>query len=306
MDTGIGAGELCGSGVGRRGLPTQSSSAYLDSSGISQRSNDAMNASRVNVLRATVQRYSDAMSKLLLSSNVLQGERSKSYASVAGSSGSEVRVSRGPTVELPNITSFLVIRKDDSADKFTSSQATKETLCRMFKPADCDLKVRRLTHACDSDVRIEAFSPDIEKIKAHPELAKAGLTICANVKSNPRLIVHGVPAEMSAEEIRDELAAQNLCTDAARNLKTVFIFTPKQNRSTTSCVLEISSAVRRELLKCGRIYLRYAPCSFSDHVVQCFKCLSFGHIAKDCRNNPSWTLCWGPRDEGLQVQRFTA
>lgn len=118
------------------------------------------------------------------------------------------------------------------------------------------------------------------------------------MKSNPRLIVHGVPTEMSAEEIRDELAAQNLSIDAARDLKIVFIFTPKQNRNTTSCVLEVSPAVRRNLLKCGRIYLRYAACSFSDHVrvVQCFKCLSFGHIAKDCKGDPSCGHCAGAHE----------
>lgn len=108
--------------------------------------------------------------------------------------------------------------KDGDADKSTSSQVTKETLCRVFKPADYGLKVRRLTHARDGGVRIEAFSPDIEKIKAHPGLAKTGLTIRENIKSNLRLIVHGVPAEMSAKEIRDELAAQNLSLEVARDL----------------------------------------------------------------------------------------
>lgn len=89
--------------------------------------------------------------------------RGRSYASVTGSSRSEVRVSRDPTVELSNTTSFLVVPKDDMKDRFTLSQATKETLCNVFKPADCGLKVKRLIHARDSGVRIEAFSSDIEK-----------------------------------------------------------------------------------------------------------------------------------------------
>lgn len=77
-------------------------------------------------------------------------------------------------------------------DKYASAQATKEALCKVFKLADCGLKVRRMTLAGDNSVRIEAFAPDMEKIRAHKVLAKAGLTVCESAKYNPRLVLHGV------------------------------------------------------------------------------------------------------------------
>ncbi|KAL6418568.1 hypothetical protein ACFW04_012005 [Cataglyphis niger] len=187
-------------------------------------------------------------------------EKSKSYASVVGISGSEVRVSRGPTVEV--------------RDKYVSSQVTKDILCKILKPADCGLKIRRISYARDNGTRIEAFSPDIEKIKAHPGLARAGLTMRENLKLNPRLIKLKMSFWLKT------------CSDVSTNdVKIVYIFTPKQDRRITSCLLEVTPAVRRILFGNGRIYLRYSACSFADHVriMQCYRCLLFGHIAKDCK-----------------------
>ncbi|KAL6419007.1 hypothetical protein ACFW04_011636 [Cataglyphis niger] len=219
-----------------------------------------MNSSRVNALKTTVNRHIEAVSRLLLSSKETLEKRGiiksafrhlravrKSYVSVVGASGSEICVSRGPTVEMSDTISFLVVPSENKRDKYVSSQVTKDTMCRVLKPTDCDLKVRRISYARDNDVRIEAFSPDIEKIKAHPGLAEAGLTVRENIKLNPWLIIHGV----------------------------IYIFTPKKDRRITSCILEVTPAVRRTLLGCGRIYL----------------CLSFSHIAKDCKGKPSCEHC---------------
>lgn len=116
-----------------------------------------------------------------------------------------------------------------------------------------------------------------------------GLKVIEIVKSNPRLIVHGIPAEMSREEIEKELVAQNLDCNEAAEIKVVYKYAPRQNSRTVSCVLEVPPSVRRALLRMGRIYLRYSTCNFSDYVkvLQCFKCMAFGHIAKECKVDPS-------------------
>lgn len=67
MDADVRIGELDDSGVGRRGLARQSSSATI-ASGMLKRSFDVLNSSRVNALRATVDRHTDTVSRLLLSS----------------------------------------------------------------------------------------------------------------------------------------------------------------------------------------------------------------------------------------------
>ncbi|KAL6416763.1 hypothetical protein ACFW04_014840 [Cataglyphis niger] len=211
-----------------------------------------MNSSRVNALKTTVNRHTEAVSRLLLSSKEML-EKRENYQIGFSVRRSEICVSRGPTVEMSDTISFLVVPSENKRDKYVSSQVTKDTMCRVLKPTDCDLKVRRISYARDNDVRIEAFSPDIEKIKAHPGLAEAELTVRENIKLNPWLIIHGV----------------------------IYIFTPKKDRRIISCILEVTPAVRRTLLGCGRIYLRYS----------CYRCLSFNHIAKDCKGKPSCEHC---------------
>lgn len=370
MEDGTEGGGQDDNGVASRGLTRQSASATnLNISGISERQAGIINVSRVNALRASINRHSDAASKALLASkeslnnrtaiesafhacrdafmevssflinmledrssnmNVTAGvmkkavtdalsdfhernssalsldglskgtlsEDHRSYASIVRSAKPEVRVSGGPTVELTNTTSFIITPDTKNRDKYESSQETKEALRKVFKPSECGLQVNKLTRAKNNGVRIEAISPDLEQIKAHPGLAKAGLTVCENMKSNPRLIVHGVPVEMSAVEIKDELIVQNLKEKSDLDVKVIYIFKNKPNRKSTSCILEVSPAVRKALHSNGRIYLRYAACSFADHVsiLQCFRCLSFGHMAKDCKSGPFCGYCAGSHE----------
>jgi len=221
-----------------------------------------------------------------------QTGRKITYATIASTPDS-VRVSRDSTVQVQPTTCFFVVPSDKNSEKFKSSRDTKETLLRHLKPAECGLKVNKILPALNNGVRIEAITPDLEKIKMHPDLAKAGLKVVENVKSNPRLIVHGVPVEMTKEEIVEELIAQNLNEMDGSEIKFVYSFPPKENKRSVSCILEVSPAVRRALFRSGRIYLRYSACTFSDHirVLQCYRCLRFGHTATNCKFDPSCGHC---------------
>ena len=81
-------------------------------------------------------------------------------------------------------------------------------------------------------------------------------------------------------------------------MRVVYRFNPRQNKKTVSCVFEVSPAARKVLLKRGKVYLRYAACPLADHVrvVQCFKCLAFGHFAADCKGLPSCGHCAGAHE----------
>lgn len=68
VDSGVGKRGQDDRGVGGRGLVRQSSGAILNACGPERSNIEAMNSSRVNALRASIHRHSDAISKLLLSS----------------------------------------------------------------------------------------------------------------------------------------------------------------------------------------------------------------------------------------------
>ncbi|KMQ83927.1 putative 50 kda protein in type i retrotransposable element r1dm [Lasius niger] len=118
-------------------------------------------------------------------------------------------------------------------------------------------------------VKIEAFSPDMDRIKAHPGLAAAGLMVQENIKLNP-----------------------------SNDIKIIYVFPPKKDKHTKGCVLEVAPMIRKTLLESGRVFLRYAVCSVADYVriFQCFKCLQFGHMAKACKSKPACGHCAGDHE----------
>lgn len=216
-----------------------------------------------------------------------------SYAAVVRRHDTRVHVSGGPVVDVPSTTSFFIVPGEGSEKKFASSQATKETVFKVLKPSECALKVNKISMARNNGIRIEAVSPDIEAIKAHPELRKVGLKVTENIKYAPRLIVHGIPVGMSSEQIREAIISQNLDGNMDARINIVYIFPVKADKHMTSCVVEVSSSIRKVLRENGRIYIRYSACRFADYVriLQCYRCLGFGHMAAGCKVQPVCGHC---------------
>lgn len=217
-----------------------------------------------------------------------------SYAAAVGCSDTKVHVSGGPVVEVPKTTSFLTLPKEGSEkNRYTSSQMTRDTVFKVLKPFDCALKINKIMMARNNGIRIEAVSSDMAVIKAHKELQRAGLKVMESTKYDPRIIIYGIPIGMSAEQIREEIISQNLEGDKNVDLKVIYIFPAKSDRHSTSCVVEISPQIRKVLMENGRIYLGYSACRFADHVriLQCYKCLGFGHVAGGCKAEPVCGHC---------------
>ncbi|XP_024876853.1 uncharacterized protein LOC112457818 [Temnothorax curvispinosus] len=207
-----------------------------------------------------------------------------SYAAVV-SEQSCVRVARGSSIEVPRTTNLIVIPKENFSAKYKTSRETREVLQKTIKPSEYNLKVNRITSAKNNGVRIEALTVNLPKIKSSRELEDAGLRLEQEGKINPRLLIRGVPCTMSREEIKEDLVTLNLKDHDAPELKVVYIFPRKDNRRTTNCVIEVTPGIRTHLLKDRYIFLDYFACEITDYVrvLQCFKCLAFGHFAKDCR-----------------------
>ncbi|XP_020295237.1 uncharacterized protein LOC109860519 [Pseudomyrmex gracilis] len=208
----------------------------------------------------------------------------RSYASVTRASVSAIKIARGPAIPVKKSTNILVIPKKDTQEKFASSKETKETFKKIIKPVDFNLKVNRIMSTRNKGVRIEAFSGDIDKIKNSKELDKAGLEIKQFTKLRPRLILHDVPVDMSREDLKTELIALNLDRTIDTDVDVIYIFPPKRNRAYVSCIIEVFPAIRAKLLTGSHVYINYSTCRLEDYVrvLQCYKCLAFGHISKNC------------------------
>lgn len=229
--------------------------------------------------------------------SVVGKENAKTFASIVTSSPKPKVYLRGHEMEVSETTSFLVVPNEANMKKYKSSQETKDAVCRLLNPADYALRINKILLAKNNGVRIVS-SPDIGKIKADPSLAKAGLKVLENVKFNPRLIVYGVPLGLSHAAISNEIAAQNFEREDNVDLKVVYIYPPKQNKTTTNCIIEVSPDVRKRLQVNKRIYIGYSSCGFADHIriIQCYRCVSSGHIAAECDSEPLCGHCSGSHE----------
>lgn len=123
-------------------------------------------------------------------------------------------------------------------------QVTRDALYSVFKLSDCGLRINNISFTHKNGIRIDVASPDLKRLKEHQGLARVGLKIVENTKINPRIIVYGVSANMSTDEITKEIFAQNLQNlKTADALKVVYIYPTKNDRHTTSCVLEVTPEV---------------------------------------------------------------
>lgn len=240
------------------------------------------------------------------------GERGVSYAravssAVRGEEGgvSRIRLARGPTVEVQRTVSFTVTPSGAGGDKFESSAQTKKAVMAAINPADVGLKVERVSAVRDKGVRIVAREADMARIKALPSLVREGLEVRETAKLNPRLLVFGVPSSYTREQIVSDLFTLNLkgfkCDQS--DVKVIYVFPPR-GRTVTNCVIEVSPEVRAFMLRMSKLYFGFVSCRFRDYVriLQCYRCLAFGHIARDCSASPRCGHCAGEH-EGKDCSR---
>ncbi|KMQ83525.1 putative 50 kda protein in type i retrotransposable element r1dm, partial [Lasius niger] len=216
-----------------------------------------------------------------------------SYANIASKNTTDkVRVPRGPSVKIQKTTNIVIGPTDNAVGKYTSSQDTKDAVLKAIEPCKVGLKVSRLTKIRNNSIRIEAREVDLGKLKTSPSLREAGLEVKDEVKLNPRIIIHNIPAELTEDEIKSQLAKQNE-EGTEKDIKVVYRYPLHPGKQYSSCVLEVRPETRQKFVSMERVLLGWSACRVADHVkvLQCYKCLSFGHLAKNCTNNAHCGHC---------------
>lgn len=210
--------------------------------------------------------------------------RRVSYADAAGRAADRVCVSWGPSVAIRKTVNLIVELTEEAAGKYASSQETKDAVLKAVDPCKVGLKVSRITKIRNNAIRIEACEADFDKLASISGLREAGLVVRRDAGLNPRVIVHGVPSSLSTEEIRSQLASQDVNGAEAKDIKVVYRYPARQGKPYSSCVVELRPETRKNFISAERVFLGWSACRVADHVriLQCFKCLGFGHLAANC------------------------
>jgi len=112
----------------------------------------------------------------------------------------------------------------------------------------------------------------------------------------PRVIINGVPSEMDAKELADNVIGQNpelgLIGSKDPCFKPVFK-KGARGRDTVSWVCEVCPELLKKL-DATTLYVGFMSCRARviEDITQCFACLGFGHSAQNCYevNRPGYSI----------------
>ena len=182
-------------------------------------------------------------------------------------------------------TFALVVRSACSSDAASASDLKQKVLDlgRDVGP----VKVKAVRPLASGGVAvITASSEDVARIKRAPQFAAAGLALSDPKLSSPRLLVGGVPAELTNDRLLKEVLPSNLAgVSTAEELSQLKIVSRlKRGVGTADVVLEAPKKLHACLLNERRVYDGWQSYRVSEHegVPQCYGCGSFAHVLARC------------------------
>ena len=205
---------------------------------------------------------------------------SASYASVAASGAG-----RKPSVKTPVTRPALVLKSSDPESK-SSKDVVKEFKTSVsfkdvpFGPA----RVQPISNGC---VRVEFDSvqqrdqtlgrlDSVKTLRAEPAR-----------RLRPLVIIKGISKDVPESDVVKLVRTQNPRVQASEEDVRVRFVRKNRKDDLFNCVLEVSPDVRVRLLELGRVSIDHQRVHVSDfsQLVQCFKCLGFGHTRPKCTSD---------------------
>ncbi|XP_027194629.1 uncharacterized protein LOC113789309 [Dermatophagoides pteronyssinus] len=212
----------------------------------------------------------------------------RTYASVVSSNN----------IPMPKPDFVCIVDAVDS-----SINDSKQTLSYLNSKLDCKMIV-------DNKIKIIKQVPIRNKKVLIKCPSKADCTAVGNIindlncglkakvpeKKKPRLLILGVEKEILEKDFIDILTTQN--NDIKNCLQnegeSIEVVISKSDRiGTNFFVLSVSPNIYHLCLQMGQVFLGHKVCNVKkgNYVSQCFKCLRFGHVTNNCKNDPVCHYC---------------
>lgn len=170
-----------------------------------------------------------------------------------------------------------------------NSDQTKERVMGSIKPVTEKLKIRNLRKIRNNGVLIETETrEDLELILKSKKLEEAGLKAGLPNKMLPRLIIYDVPRDLSEDSLVEAMHMQNadFMNKLQFNKEFKLVFkTGNKKKDVVNWVAEVSPSLRKLLVSKNRVFVGWRSCNIQDFInlTRCYRCQSFGHIAKYCK-----------------------
>lgn len=180
-------------------------------------------------------------------------------------------------------------------DKAKTSEETKKLVQNIIKPEEMKLRIRGLNKTKNGGVIISTESnEDLEKLKKSEHLTTSGLKFEETARKRPRIILLGVPSDISEKDVFEYLFDQNISEKYSSFERKKFLSSiklshksGKKEASLCNYILEVTAEVRKMLISQERVYINWNSCPVRDYTLltRCYKCHQYGHSAKYCRDS---------------------
>lgn len=197
----------------------------------------------------------------------------------------------GMPLVCPSKTSSIAIYP---SNKNTTSDDTKKLVQNIIKPEELKLHISSMRKTKAGGVIISSENKnDIMILKQSEQLKISGLKVEDATKRRPKVIVLGVPSNITDKQFFDYLYEQNISNKHPsinrNNIESAIKLSHKsgkKNESTCNYILELSAPYRRTLIEQQRVFINWTSCAVRDYtlVTRCYKCQQYGHSAKYCRD----------------------
>lgn len=188
----------------------------------------------------------------------------------------------------------VVILKPKQGSKI---EGVKERVISALMPVMTNIKVWNIRKIRDRGVFVETESEkDLQAMKEGIEEHIKDIQVGDPRKIGPKILIFDVPKDMKETEVLEELYERNvaetgLTWDEFKGRVTFRFRTVPVRSKIGNVVIEVDGQIRKHLLSKDRVYIKFGAHRMKDFdmVTRCFKCLSYGHIAKFCTTTES--LC---------------
>lgn len=145
----------------------------------------------------------------------------------------------------------------------------------------------------------------LEKLKMCPQLSNKGLIFDKPKRRFPRVMVYDVEVPDTPEELVADIYEQNLphtditLKEFKKDFKAVHKYKKRDDRDNReTLVIECMAKIRNVIRQRDRLYIGWQSCGIKDFnpLVRCYKCQSFGHVAKHCRGKTVCPQCAEPHE----------
>ncbi|KAK9700810.1 hypothetical protein QE152_g31016 [Popillia japonica] len=119
-------------------------------------------------------------------------------------------------------------------------------------------------------------------------------------KINPKIVIYGVSVLdiKDREEFSKNLLTQNKLDRTSATVLNIVRVIGKE--PTVNVIIEVDPFLFKSIMQKGKLFIGWKRCQVREsyHILRCYKCSGFGHLAKNCRSPTSCPKCAG--DHALQ------